>query len=67
MSNCSIHSGGKRTKRRTGKKRGGSSVFLNRLAVPATLFIAQKSLMGSRQGNSSNKTKRRRRKNRSRK
>lgn len=70
MTNCSGDGGGKRRtykKNRSGKKRGGSSVFLNRLAVPATLLIARTSLMGPPRVNSSNKTKRRRRKTRSRK
>ena len=76
MADCGI-SGGKKHKKihkkrtykkhKSVKKHGGSAGFLNKLAVPATLLIARTSLMGPPRVNSSNKTKRRRRKTRSRK
>ena len=53
--------GKKKRKSKSLKKCGGSAEFLNKLVVPATLFIARRSLMGAPKVNGSNKTKRRRR------
>jgi hypothetical protein len=70
MSDCSNHTGGKKHKKRTYKKHksvkkhGGSVELFKNFAVPALLTVTR---TGPPRFNRSNKTKRRGRKNRTRK